>query len=251
MLEVRNLSKRFRGIQALSNVSFEAAEGEVLGLIGPNGAGKSTLVNCVTGQFRADSGAVLWNGENVTGMPAYLLCKRGVTRTFQHTRLFPGLTVQENVEVGGALHARTGILRSCLYLPQVRRDSRAVKQAASDALDAIGWDRSRDERAEVVSTGNKRMVALARALASKPRLLFLDEPAAGLNDEETAELALRLQSLAANGFGIVVIDHDVQFIFNIARRVVVLAEGRVIAEGSAAGIRADPMVIEAYLGSAA
>jgi len=138
MLEVRNLSKRFRGIQALSNVSFEAAEGEVLGLIGPNGAGKSTLVNCVTGQFRADSGAVLWNGENVTGMPAYLLCKRGVTRTFQHTRLFPGLTVQENVEVGGALHARTGILRSCLYLPQVRRDSRAVKQAASDALDAIG-----------------------------------------------------------------------------------------------------------------
>jgi len=251
MLEVRDLSKRFRGIQALANVSFQAAEGEVLGMVGPNGAGKSTLVNCVTGQFRADSGVVMWNGENVTSMPAHILCRKGLTRTFQHTRLFPELTVQENVEVGATLHASTGLLRSCLYSPQVRRDSRAVKQAASDALDVIGWNRSRTERAQAVSTGNRRLVALARALASRPRLVFLDEPAAGLNDDETAELAVRLQSLAANGFGIVVIDHDVQFIFNIARRVVVLAEGRVIAEGPAAEIQADPVVIEAYLGSAA
>jgi branched-chain amino acid transport system ATP-binding protein len=251
MLEVSNLSKRFRGIRALANVSFQAAEGEVLGLVGPNGAGKSTLVNCITGQFRADSGVVMWSGENITSMPAHILCRKGVTRTFQHTRLFPELTVQENVEVGATLHARSGLLRSSFYSPRVRRDSRAVKQAASDALDVIGWNGSRNARAGAVSTGNKRLVALARALASGPRLVFLDEPAAGLNDEETAELAVRLQSLAANGFGIVVIDHDVQFIFNIARRVLVLAEGRVIAEGPAAEIQTDPIVIEAYLGSAA
>jgi branched-chain amino acid transport system permease protein len=253
LLRIDNLTVRFGGLLALRSVSLAAPAHSVLAVIGPNGSGKSTLFNAVTGLVHADEGSIRFAGIEIAGRPPHVVLERGIARTFQNLRLFPNLTVLENVLIG--MHARlhTGAAEAILRLPHTMREEHEAKQRALEILAVFG-NRLVPRADHVVSSlsyANRRRAEIARALASSPKLLLLDEPTAGMNPAETLELADQIRSLSRLGLTIVLIEHKLDVVVNLAERVVVLDHGEKIAEGSPAEVRRDDEVIRAYLGRSA
>jgi len=249
LLEVKNLSKRFGGVVAVSDFSFALGESELVGIIGPNGAGKTTVLNLVSGLYRADSGQILFAGSDITSLQPWRIARLGVSRTFQNIRLFEGLTVLENVKVPRGWHSRYGFLRALGRDPWVGREEREIQAQAQKALDLVGLAGYSDALASSLPYGLQRRVELARALASSPRLLLLDEPAAGLNPQEVRELIELIGVIRRElGLAIILIEHRMEVIMELCDWIYVLDFGRLIAQGTPSQVREDPVVIKAYLG---
>jgi branched-chain amino acid transport system ATP-binding protein len=243
ILQVTKLSKRFGGLIAVADLSFEVHEGEILGLIGPNGAGKSTTFNLIAGAHRADAGEIRFAGQGIRGLAPHEIAARGVMRTFQHNRPFDGMTVLENVLVGA--HTRF----SCNPLSRkAAQEEKARRARAAELIEFVGLAELRDAPVERLSFGQGRLLEIARALAGEPRLLLFDEPAAGLTLAEAERIAAVIRGIAERGIAVLLIEHDMRFLLPLAHRVVVLNFGAKIAEGPPERIRADPAVMQAYLG---
>jgi branched-chain amino acid transport system ATP-binding protein len=247
LLRVDHLAKHFQGLRAVDDVSFEVARGELVGLIGPNGAGKSTLFNCVAGAIRRTAGEVHFDGRPIAGLDPARIARLGIARTYQNLRIFPDITVFDNVSAGAIGRHGTSLL-GALVPPLGRRRDAAIADETLAALERFDLLGHADAPAGNLAYGQKKHLEIARALALRPTLLLLDEPAAGLNDTETGELAARLRKLRDEGLTILLVEHDMPMVMRICDRIVVLESGRKIAEGAPAAIRADPAVRAAYLG---
>jgi branched-chain amino acid transport system ATP-binding protein len=250
LLTVERVGRVFGGLAALDGVTFNVAAGSICGLIGPNGAGKTTLINIISGLTAPSSGRVLLDGQPIDSLPAHRVASHGVARTFQNIRLFGELSVLENVMVGHHLRQRGTLLETILRLPRARSQERATRQAAEALLERLGLLHLARAEASALSYGDQRRVEIARALALEPRILLLDEPAAGMNDAETHQLADFLDELRASGLTLLVIEHHLDLIMRVCDRIVVLNFGRKIAEGPPDVVRNDRAVIEAYVGEA-
>ncbi|MGY2067941.1 branched-chain amino acid ABC transporter ATP-binding protein/permease [Blastococcus sp. SYSU DS0619] len=250
VVTLAGLGKEYGGVHAVRGVDLEIRAGEVVGLIGPNGAGKTTLVNMISGLVPPSSGSATVLGTSIGSTPVHRIAAAGVSRTFQHSKLFNRLSALENVLVGAHLVSRPTFLRRLLWLPSARRDERAALQQAARCLERVGLTELAASRAEALSYGDQRRLEIARALASDPSLLILDEPAAGMNHVEAGRLSELIRSLARDGLTILFIEHNVGMVLQTCTRVVVLNFGEVIASGAPDRVAADPAVIEAYLGSA-
>jgi branched-chain amino acid transport system ATP-binding protein len=246
--EVRGVSRRFGGVQALQDVSFTMREGAIKAVIGPNGAGKSTLFDCVAGRTAPDAGTIAFRGEPIQGRPPHEVARRGLARTFQHLRLFPGMSALENVMVGAHRQGRAGFLAGLTRAPWTWAEERALRARALAELTFLGAADLAGAEATSLSYGQQRAVELARALAAAPALLLLDEPAAGLNLRETADLAVLLGRVRDRGVAILVVEHDMELVMGISDEVVVLASGRTLCDGPPAAVQAHPEVIRVYLG---
>ncbi|MCF6510036.1 branched-chain amino acid ABC transporter ATP-binding protein/permease [Blastococcus sp. MG754426] len=250
VVTLSGLGKEYGGVHAVRGVDLEIRAGEVVGLIGPNGAGKTTLVNMISGLVPPSSGSATVLGTTVGSTPVHRIAAAGVSRTFQHSKLFNRLSALENVLVGAHLVSRPTFLRRLFWLPSARRDEQAALRQAARCLERVGLSELAANRAESLSYGDQRRLEIARALASDPSLLILDEPAAGMNHVEAARLSELIRSLARDGLTILFIEHNVGMVLQTCTRVVVLNFGEVIASGAPDEVAADPAVIEAYLGSA-
>jgi ABC-type branched-subunit amino acid transport system ATPase component len=248
LLQVRNVTKRFGGLVAVNDVSFDVFEGTIKALIGPNGAGKSTLFNALTGFDRPDQGSVLFEGKELVGRRPRDNVSAGVARTFQNTQLFNEMTAVENVMVGCQAHQPRGFTTSLLRLPGALAEDRDARLEAGRLLRLIGIEEWLDAPAADLPAGIRRLVEIARALATKPRLLLLDEPAAGLNATETHELVQTLFRVRDGGVTVVIVEHDMGLVMEVSDEIVVIDRGRKIAEGPPRMIQKDPLVIAAYLG---
>ncbi len=248
VLEVDGVTLRFGGLVALNDVSFDISEGEILGLIGPNGAGKTTCFNAVTGVYRPTEGDIRFNGESITDKKRFEITKLGVARTFQNIRLFRQMTALENVLVGADAQHRTGLLSALFRLPRHRREEQHGHDRAMELLRFMGIDRHADELAANLSYGDQRRLEIARAMATDPKLICLDEPAAGFNPAEKATLMELIRRVRDQGYTVLLIEHDMRLVMGVTDRIVVLEFGRKIAEGTPAEIRDNPAVIAAYLG---
>jgi len=249
VLRLDGICKNFGGLPALSEVSLEVPEGQVTALIGPNGAGKSTLINCITGVLRPDAGSVVFSDRDITGLEAFRVAQCGIARTFQNLKLFPRLTVLDNVLTGLTCEGGRSMLMAMLRLPYLRHRERQLKLRAMEALDRFGLADKVDWPAGVLAYGDKKRVELARACVSRPQLILLDEPVAGLNAEETAAVGEQLHLLRRSGHTLMLVEHDMELVMALADRVVVLDSGKCIASGSPEEVRRNPLVLEAYLGS--
>ena len=251
LLSVRGVSKRFGGLQAVGDVSFDVAGGSIKALIGPNGAGKTTLFNLISGFLPPDGGEILFGGKPVQGLAPFRIAALGMARTFQHIRLFPKMSVLENVMVGRHVHSRAGFLAGMLNLPYTWREERGIREKSREILEVLGL--SGHERAEAVSLpyGLQRIVEVGRALACEPRLLLLDEPAAGLNMRETADMAALIARIRGMGITVLLVEHDMSLVMNISDDVVVLSYGQKIAEDRPPAIQKNAEVIRVYLGEEA
>ena len=249
LLDVRGVSVRFGGLQALDDVSFEVRAGEVLALIGPNGAGKSTLLNIVSGALRADAGEIRLRGDRIDGLAADRINARGLVRTFQGAEILRGMTVRENVMAAGAARSGIGVLHGLAGWGPSRRAARRLEHEALDHLEVVGLAHLADAPAGALTAGQQRLLAVARALGTGAELLILDEPGAGLSTVEKVALAEVITSLRRRGKTVVFVEHDLGFVGRLAERMVVLDHGRLIAAGAPDAVRADPKVIEAYLGN--
>ena len=248
ILEAQGVTMQFGGLRALNDVSFELSEGEVIGLIGPNGAGKTTLFNCLTGLYMPTSGRVSSRGKELPGDPARVT-EQGVARTFQNIRLFPSMTAAENVLVGRHVRMKQNPLVSLLHGPGFRKSEREAKERTDELLAFVGLTRFSDELARNLPYGDQRRLEIARALATDPSVLLLDEPTAGMNAQETEATRQLIFAIRKLGVSVVVIEHDTKFIFTLCDRVLVLVQGEVLVEGTPDEVRGDPRVIEAYLGA--
>ena len=253
LLEVSELSLSFGGLRVLDGLDLTVGEGEIVSVIGPNGAGKTTFFNVITGVYPPDEGEILFERESILGLDPHRIARRGIARTFQTLRLFLNLTVKENVMAAAYGHTRAGVVRSVLRTPGMRREEREIEQLAEERLAFFGdrlvgyrWN----QPAYSLSYANRRRLEIARATAAKPRLLLLDEPAAGMNPVETLEITELIGRLREEGgYTILVIEHDMHVVEGISDRVVALDHGVKIAEGSFERVATDPRVVEAYLGS--
>ena len=248
VLEIDQLTLRFGGLVALDDVSFDIKEGEILGLIGPNGAGKTTCFNAVTGVYRPTSGDIRFHGASIVGKKRFEITKLGVARTFQNIRLFPSMTALENVLVGADAQHSTGILTALFRLPKHRREEQQGHDRAMELLRFMGIAQRADELAVNLSYGDQRRLEIARAMATQPKLICLDEPAAGFNPAEKATLMQLIRKVRDQGYTVLLIEHDMRLVMGVTDRIVVLEFGRKIAEGTPAEIRDNPAVIAAYLG---
>jgi branched-chain amino acid transport system permease protein len=245
---VEGLTKSFAGLRALNGVSMTVWPGEIHGLIGPNGSGKTTLVNLVSGVYDIDGGSVHFAGERLNGLPPYLVARRGLVRTFQNPHIFRRLTVRENLMVGAYGHLRAGFWSAVANLPRALADERDALARADAILAEVGLDDRADAQAVDQPYGMQRMVDVARAMMCQPRLVILDEPAAGLSEVELAHLARVLRALRAAGVTVLLIEHHLDFLLGLVDRVTVLDYGETIFEGTPGEVRRDARVIEAYLG---
>jgi branched-chain amino acid transport system ATP-binding protein len=248
ILEAERLSIAFGGVRAIDEVSLAIEPGLVFSIIGPNGAGKTTLFNLFSGLYVPLAGQVRLAGEDVTGFSPDQLARRGLSRTFQNLQIFFRMTVIENVMVGRHRHETTGILSELLHLPSVGRQNSRTRAAARAALARVGLETEAERPADALPYGALKRLEIARALASEPKALLLDEPAAGCNPVETNELDGVIRSIVKDGVTVVLVEHDMRLVMNVSDRIHVLANGRTLAEGTAAQVRSNPAVVEAYLG---
>ncbi len=248
MLKLANVSKRFGGLSVLQDVSFEVPEGKVFGLIGPNGAGKTTVFNLITGLLAPSGGAIEFGGKSLVGVKPHHITRLGLGRTFQNIRIFKEMTLIENVVVGMHAHLDYGVPEWLLSLPGFRAQERQARDRAHELLGWVGLDAKAFGTADNLSYGDQRKLELARALATQPKLLLLDEPVAGMNSGEKVALMEVITKIAARGFTVFMIEHDMRFVMGLCERIAVLNFGKIIAEGTPDQIKNNPDVIEAYLG---
>jgi branched-chain amino acid transport system ATP-binding protein len=248
LLSVREVSKRFGGLQAISDLSFDVVRGSIKALIGPNGAGKTTLFNLISGVLEPDHGEIVFRGAAIQDLPPHQIASRGMVRTFQHIRLFPKMTVLENIMVGRHLHSRAGFLAGMLNLPFTWREERRIRERSFEIMELLGIaDHARTEAASL-AYGQQRVVEIGRALACEPQLLLLDEPAAGLNMRETNEMGGRIAKIRDMGVTVLLVEHDMSLVMRISDEIVVLSYGQKIAEDRPLAIQKNPEVIRVYLG---
>ncbi|MDO8978305.1 MAG: ABC transporter ATP-binding protein [Afipia sp.] len=248
ILAAKDIGISFGGIKAIDGVSFSVSPGQILSIIGPNGAGKTTLFNVVSGVYAQDQGRVELSGEDVTGLTPDKLAARGLSRTFQNLQIFQRMTAAENVMVGRHLRERCNLLADMFRLPSVTRQNSETRDAALTLLDDVGLHGSADVTAGSLSYGACKRLEIARALAAEPRVLLLDEPAAGCNAVETEEIDELIRRVAAKGIAVVLVEHDMKLVMKISDHILVLNRGKPIAEGKPREVRDNPAVLEAYLG---
>lgn len=248
LLELTDVTKIFGGLLAVNEVSFSVERQSVVGLIGPNGAGKTTVFNCITGNYRPERGAIVFDGRDVTGVAPHRLVEQGIARTFQSIRLFPSLSALENTLAGRHCRLRSGWLASMLHVPSQRSEEREAVRRCMRELEFVGLADLAGEAAGSLSYGKQRLLEIARALASDPRLLILDEPAGGMNDQETVALVDTITAIRNRGITVLLIEHDMRLVMRICEKLVVLENGCLIAQGDPEAVRSHPAVIEAYLG---
>lgn len=247
-LQVNGIKKRFGGIVAVDKVSFEVNEGEIVSIIGPNGAGKTTVFNMLTGVYKIDEGEIIFDGKPIHNLKPQQIVKSGISRTFQNIRLFQDLRVVENVLVGTHIRTKYNLLESVIRSPKFRKEEDEKVFRAIEILKSIGLDHYRDDYAENLPYGDQRKLEIARAIATGAKLILLDEPAAGMNPQESEELLQFIRSLKQKGYTIIMIEHDMSVVMNISDRIYVIDHGKPIASGLPAEIANNERVIEAYLG---
>ncbi|MBW2036634.1 MAG: ABC transporter ATP-binding protein [Deltaproteobacteria bacterium] len=247
ILECCGLRKRFGGLMVLNNISFQVPTGKITALIGPNGAGKTTVLNAITGVFPLDEGNILFKGHSLNGLKSFKVVECGIARTFQNVRIFPDMTVLDNVMVGCHAKTRSGFIDALLHLPAMRREETAIRQCSIEVIERLGIS-EKDTLAGSLSLVGQKKVEIARALASRPELLMLDEPASGLSGDETRQLAKALIEIGQEGITILLIEHDMNLVMGISDHVVVLNYGEKIADGPPESVQKNDRVLAAYLG---